>query len=102
LARPLIDPPLEFAPVGDGDGIGVGEGDGLGDGLGDGEGEGLCANAGTVCTAISASAIAAVSAADATRLRDNPAIVSARTACLWDRCRHRQLALPQAWHRHIA
>jgi hypothetical protein len=75
--------------VGEGDGLGdgLGEGDGLGDGLG--EGEGVCADAGMVCIPTSASEIAAVSAADTMNLPVNLAIFSARTACRWDRCRHR-------------
>src|SRR3981081_463745 len=80
LARSPIDPPLESTPVGVG--LGVGEGVGEGDGLGVGD----CADVGAVCTGISTSEIAAVSAADKTKLRVNFAIISARTACRWDRC----------------
>src|ERR1019366_528737 len=89
LATPLIDDPLEFAPVG----VGLGDGDGsdVGDGVRDGElvGDGSqlqspSADAGPICIGISTNQVAAISAADTTRLRENPAIVSARTACLWD------------------
>ena len=70
---------------------------GLGEvGVGDGElangGVGLCADAGMVSAGISSSEIAAASAGDRMKLRTNFAIVSARTACRWDRCRHRQAA----------
>jgi hypothetical protein len=61
---------------------GVDEGDG--DGEGDGEGDGDCADAD--CAASSESA----SVADTRRVRMKLAIVSARTACRWDRCRHRR------------
>src|SRR5579872_3987427 len=94
LARLPIDAPLEPAPVGVGvgdglgDGEGVGEGEGLGDGEGLGEGDGVCAQAGIVCAAIIGSDSSAASAADRTRLRANPPIVSARTAWRRDCCRH--------------
>jgi hypothetical protein len=100
LARSLTDPALEFEPVG----VGVGLGDALGVGVGVGEGEyvgvgegeyvgdGLCAEAGTVSAGISSREIAAASAVDRVKLRVNFAIVSARTACRWDRCRRRQAA----------
>jgi hypothetical protein len=106
----LTESALEFEPVGVGvevgvgvgvavgeglgDGEGDGDGDGDGDGLGEGEnvGDGLCADAGMVSAGISASEIAAASAAETTKLRVNFAIVSARTACRWDHCRHRQAA----------
>ncbi len=51
------------------------------------------ADAGCVCTAISISVTAAVSAADTIKLVANFDIISARTTCRWDRCRHRE-----AWH----
>src|SRR6266852_5994239 len=91
LARSPIDPALESAPVGVGDGVGEGVGVGVGVGVGD------CADAGTVCTSISISEIAAVSTADAIKLRANFIIVSARTACRWDRCRHRREVLSWEW-----
>jgi len=103
LARSLTDSVLEVEPVGAGVGVGVGvgageadtfgvgEGDKVGVGVGDG-GVGLCAEAGMVSAAISSSETAAAGAAEPIRLRANPAIVSARTACRWDRCRHRQSA----------
>jgi hypothetical protein len=98
------------------DGVGEELGDGLdeGDGLGEGEGLGpgqshslqsqslnaldftliapalCCADAGDGCICTSTSQIKAVSAADAKKLRANFVIVSARTACRWDRCRHRR------------
>jgi hypothetical protein len=106
LARPPIDPPLELAPVGVGVGLGEGEGVGVGVGVGEGlgvgvgVGVGVCADAGTVCAAISTSETAAVSAAGTTKLQANLAIVSARTACRWDRCRHRGEAL--GWRPQIA
>jgi hypothetical protein len=113
-ARPLIELPLESAPVtggvfdsGEDDGFGngellglgvgvgvlhstphslygVGEGDGDGDGEGDGEGDVDCAAAD--CAASSESA----SVADISKVRMKAAIVSARTACRWDRCHHRR------------
>src|SRR5450755_11423 len=96
LARSLIDPALESAPVGVGvgDGLGEGEGVGVGEGLGDGlgEGEGLCADAGSVCAGTSTSETAAASSADTIKRCVNLAIFSVRTACRWDRCRHRPRA----------
>ena len=104
LARSLIDPALEPEPVGVGVGVGVGEvagvgvavgvGVGVGVGLGDGVGVGVgvCADAGMFCAGISASEIAAESAVEKIKLRVNSAIVSARTACRWDRCRRRRAA----------
>jgi hypothetical protein len=106
--------------LGEGDGLGEGEGLGEAEGLGEGEGlgeaEGLglgqshslqsqllnaleftasdpalcCADAGDGCICTSTSQVEAVSAADAKKLRANFVIVSARTACRWDRCRHRR------------
>jgi hypothetical protein len=90
LARPSIDPPLELAPVGDGLGVGEGVGEGDGDGLGDGEKD--CADAGEICTAINTSEIAAARTADREKLLAIFAIISVRTVCRWDRCRHRQQA----------
>jgi hypothetical protein len=98
LARSWTDPALESEPIGVGVGLGVGDGvgDGVGegDGVGDGEnvGDGLCADAGMVCAEISSSEAAAASALDKVKLRVNITIVSARTACRWDRCRHRRAA----------
>src|SRR5882757_9854210 len=108
LARSLIDPALESAPVGVGVGVGVGlgegEGVGVGDGLGDGEGlgegEGLCAEAGTACAPITTSESAAVSAADRMQWRGRSVIFTARTACRWDRCRRPWQALASVWHSH--
>jgi hypothetical protein len=98
LARSLTETALEFDPVGVdvGVGVGLGEGDGLGDGLGEGlgeglgDGDGLCADAGAVSAGISISENAAVIATEKTTLRTKLAIVSDRTACRWDRCRHRR------------
>src|SRR5665213_3586809 len=89
-ARASIDPALESAPVGGG-------GAGVDGGVG---GDRLCADALTVCAAISSSATAAVSSADTIQVRADLAIVSARTACRWDRCRHRREASPPVWRRH--
>jgi hypothetical protein len=79
----LHSTPHSLSGVGDGDGDGDGEGEGDGEGDGEGEGEGDCAV--TDCAASSESA----SVIDTRRLRVKLAIVSARTACRWDRCRHR-------------
>src|SRR6266403_6032013 len=51
------------------------------------------ADAGGGCNGICTSQIAAVSAADPIKLRVIFVMISARTACRWDRCRHRQ-----EWH----
>src|SRR5882724_8248499 len=93
LARSPIDPPLESAPVG----VGDGDGEGVGDGVGEGVGVGDCANTGVTCACISTNEIAAVSAAEKMKLRANLAIVSARTACRWDR-RRRRRALSAGLH----
>src|SRR5689334_4955439 len=113
-ARSLIEPALESAPVsggalvgavlargvdvwlgvGDGEADGVGVGDGLGVGVGElhsthssnGVGEGDCARAGGDCIASTATR----SAAGTRALRAKFAMVSARTACRWDRCRRRR------------
>jgi hypothetical protein len=81
----LHSTPHSLSGVGDGDGDGDGDGEGEGDGEGDGEGEGEGDCAATDCAASSESA----SVIDTRRLRVKLAIVSARTACRWDRCRHR-------------
>jgi hypothetical protein len=100
LARSLTESALEVEPVGVGVavGVGLGVGDGVGVGVGDGvgegeyDGDGLCAEAGMASAGISSREIAAASVADRVKLRVNFAIVSARTACRWDRCRRRQSA----------
>jgi hypothetical protein len=113
LARSLTESALELDPIGvgvavgdglglgDALGVGVGVGDGLGDGVGEGEysgvgegegGVGLCADAGMVSAGVSSREIAAASATDRVKLRMDFAIISVRTACRWDRCRHRQAA----------
>src|SRR5262245_21607213 len=93
-ARPLIDPPLESAPVGVGVGVGdalaVGEGVGVdvgvevgdGDGLGEGQTSSMhAAAAGRVCAGSSSADIAAVSTTIMIRLLARPIMVSARTGC---------------------
>jgi hypothetical protein len=81
--------------------VGVGEAEGVGLGVGDGEAEGVgvggysstvvgerdCAHAGD---GSSESEATAANTADRVRLRTCLAMVSARTACRWDRCRHRR------------
>jgi hypothetical protein len=47
------------------------------------------ADAGLGCICTSTSQTEAVNAADTKKLRMNAFIVSVRTACRWDRCRHR-------------
>src|SRR5450631_1120458 len=122
LARPPIDPPLESAPVGVGAGDawdvgeGLGEGDALGVGVGVGVGSAqspsqsptlvvvapvaFCADAGDGCSCASTSQANTVSAAEPVGVRGNLFIVSARTACRWDRCRHRREASRLALHPH--
>src|SRR5947208_1269045 len=116
LARSLIEPALLSAPVvgvgvgdavavGVGVGVGVGDGLGVGEGLPEGDGVGVgvgfgvgssqlvsqraCADAGDVVIGASKRKMPAVSAAGTTKLVMRCAMISARTACRWDRCRHR-------------
>ncbi len=70
---------------------GLAKATGVGEG-GVGDGDGLCADAGLVIAGLSTSESAAASAADTTKRRVIFVIVSARTACRWDRCRHRPAA----------
>jgi hypothetical protein len=96
-ASPLIELPLDAAPVGvgvgladgDGDGVGVGAVVGVGEGLGDGEGLGEqkslsahCAAAGRICRTRTSSDTAAIKAVLMARLCEVAlAMVSARTGC---------------------
>jgi hypothetical protein len=91
-ARPLIDAPLEPAPVGEGVGVGVDDGLGEGEGEGDGDGEALCANTELVCIGINTSEIAAASSVEKIHLIAGFAMLSVRTG------RRRPAASPQASH----
>src|SRR5439155_8021300 len=76
LARPLIDPPLESAPVSGGGATDTGGGNAHGPLQSRTDDS---ADAGTACRAISTSASADARRIEAIRLRASSAIVSART-----------------------
>src|SRR5450756_3051536 len=96
LPRSPIDAPLEPAPVGPGRGQAPTE---LASSVPLLFGRQLCAAAGATGRLISISTAAADSAADMMKFAVNLAIVSARTACRWGRCRRRPVGLSWAWHR---
>src|SRR5229473_7030465 len=99
LPRSPIDPALESAPVTGGGGGGATT---TTTGPLSQPSSHSPADAGEGWNCVSTSQVAAMSAADAMKLRVdlfvNLFIVSARTACRWDRCRHRREASRLALH----
>jgi hypothetical protein len=99
LARPLTDPPLEPAPVGQGGGTKPSS-PGVYVGVEvevDVEQDVDWANATPGSPPRNSSVAATTRVANKIQLREIFAIVSGRTRCRWDRCRHRE-ALPEEWH----
>src|SRR5450631_2495264 len=95
LPRSSIDPALESAPVSRGGG-GFATTTVTGSPPHSSHSSAAEAGDGWICT--STSQINAVSVAEPIRLRVDLFIVSARTACPWDRCRHRREASRLALH----